>query len=297
MKLNNKYISSLDSFRANFNFIEVWNKLDIFMRDLSPNDISYSSPDDKLLYDAICTPADIVKLSHGRLTIKGVLTLELRDDEVQLQNTAKIPDPVLIQIICLLRLAKVAIPHEIDKAFRPVVVNMAMPYIELSCGQSIELQYKDITEGILLNEKLIKVAKDADLPSDVGGVILQPGEFTYGIFCDDRMINVCRRRASNKQYALEFVTEDDMPILKVKDRTTGMVVSKFKHAHYFALLGDYNFAVIDGASVISKTDEDLNSRLRKVERAFSPKILECNQNTLTIIYESGKKETFIFINR
>ena len=292
MKLKNKYITSIEALRSNFNFIEVWNKLNILIRDLSPKKIPYTEPNDIHLFEAIANPKK-VQIVNSCISIAENHTVNLNDNELKLLNDSKLKRSDFIQIVCLARLAQSVIPQDVEKLFAPLVVNDSSDYIELTMGESIPLKQIDFRDGIKLVEKLIKVPNNAQLSCTVGNVELHPGQYTYGVFCENQLVSVSPREGKNASFRLEYKFEDNNPILVVTDRTTNLVVSKFRRAHYFVLLGDNNFAVIDGVSVISKTDEDLNNRLRRIERSFCPMVLQCNKKILTIIYQTGRKEQFI----
>ena len=60
MIINNTLISTLESLKVNFDFIEIWNKRDIAIRDLSPQYIYYANGEKVTLYNVFAHPENVI---------------------------------------------------------------------------------------------------------------------------------------------------------------------------------------------------------------------------------------------
>ena len=119
MKINDKIISSLDSLRANFDFIEIWNKREVAIRDLSPLYIYY--PDDiAVYYEAFANPGNVIN-DNGKLifhTENGDVELLLDIDNKLL---GKFSFTERVQILALHAIANVQISETVKDALIDVV--------------------------------------------------------------------------------------------------------------------------------------------------------------------------------
>lgn len=291
MKINGHIITSLTSFRSHFNLFEVWHKKNIFIRDLSPDIVPYKSDEDKIYYCMVSNPTS-VKFSNATEILCNDFSINISKEESEYIKDFAITDK--IQIIALSRLARCVIPKEFSH-FATVTRNGTdNKIIELSYGESLSVNSINIKEGLHLETKLIVVSKNSNAPSIVGSNVINPGEVTYGVFCRNELIAVCPNWQSNNLYRLTFLKNGQSSKLIVTDRTSDMTLLEYPNAHWFVKISDDNFAIIDGKSVLCINNEDLNRRIRgKVERAFSPTMLRCDDINLYIVYANGKEDKII----
>lgn len=290
MKLNGQIITSLNSFRLQFNLFEIWRKRNIFVRDLSPAIIFYNDENDKIYYNTVVSPS-LAKFTNQNEIVVGDLHITITKEEGDYIKDFQIEEK--IQIIALTRLAKKSIPKEICH-FSSVTKNNDTAAIELSYGESLAINPITIEKGVHLQTKMITVNSDSKMDSMIGKNYLHPGQTTYGVFVGDDLVCVCPQEESNSLYRLSFHKTETSAKLVVTDRTSDMVLLEYPNAHWFVKINDNNFALIDGKSVLCINNEDLNRRVRGiVERSFSPTILKCDSKYLYVIYADGSEEKII----
>jgi len=287
MKINNVLISSLDSLRINFDFIEIWNKRDIAIRDLSPCFINYCSEDLISCYGALSNP-DKVKSEDGKLILQtdaGNIILPFEITSNLLNNFTQSEK---IQIAALYYLADRELSKEIlDVCLNEISLSEDRVILKngnsLLCGQHVD--------GMLTHKAII-VEPTSKKPSTVGNYILQPGQATYGVFCKHTLIAVVPPYNHNSSFYAEYEIFGDDIILVVTDVATNTQVAKFANGHYYSMLGDNDFVVINGLIVSCFNNEDLNNRLRQnVIKSKSPEILEVINGIIKVIYKDNTYET------
>lgn len=288
MKINDKIISSLDSLKVNFDFCEIWNKKEIAIRDLSPALIHY--PNNELLsyYYAFANPGN-VNNENGTL----VLHLESEDIILNLDTTDKrvkdIPLKERIQILALHKLASIEPCDSIKDIFYNDIA-LEGDVVTLKNGQSISLS-KNVNSSALLVHKAIIIDPTSKKRSKVGNYFFEPGQGTFGIFCNGELIMVAPPYGNNAAYHLEYEFIDGTLLLTVNDAATNSQVARYNNAHFYAMLGDNDFIVINGLIVSCFNNEDLNNRLRQsVVKAKSPEYLKTDGQTITVVYKDSSQE-------
>lgn len=287
MKINDKIISSLDSLRANFDFIEIWNKREVAIRDLSPLYIYY--PDDiAVYYEAFANPGNVIN-DNGKLifhTENGDVELLLDIDNKLL---GKFSFTERVQILALHAIANVQISETVKDALIDVV-SIDGDRITLKNGTPINYGKKKSGE-IPLTHKSIVVSAVSKKNSKVGNISLSPGQMTFGVFCGKELVDVVPPCDENHTYRLEYEMCDDTVTLNVTDIATCNIVAKYKNAHYYALIGEKDFVVIDGLPVSCFANEDLNNRLRQnVIKSKIPEMLKVEGNAIHIIYRDNSEK-------
>lgn len=289
MKLNNIYISSLKSLSKNFDFVELWYKRDIAIRDLSPEKLYYED-DSKPFYNAFACP-EIATYQNGVLTI-GDTEITLEESKVKLLDRFSPADA--IRIICIYKLANQAINSEILRINEHSISNIGNEII-LRHGVHMSCEKMDRNTKIELSHKVIRVPKEEIRNSKVGDYTLKPGMATYGIFCNDALVYVVPPSAHNESFYLKFSYENGNMLLLVKNTSSGKSIMTYRDVHGYALLGHTDFAVIEGGNVYCFCRENLNNRLRRqVLQSMSPEILHIQNDTLTVIYKDGSEINFKF---
>lgn len=289
MKLNDKLISSLDSLRVNFDFIEIWNKRDIAIRDFSPAHLYYPNSDKVACYEAFAHPENVSN-ENGMLILHGThgntpLSLDADNDLLSTFSATE-----RIQISALHKLADVPVTENVGKA---MVDNIPLTANEvvLNNGQSLNCSELKVGSCSLMHKAII-VPETSGKKSKVGEYYLAPGQMTYGVFCDGVLVDVVPPFATNTSFHLRYEMIDNEVTLIVIDNSTNNQVAKYRNAHYFALLGESDFIIINGLIVSSFNNEDLNNRLRQnIVKAKSPEIVSVDGDHIQIVYKDNTKET------
>ncbi|GEM_PF-4039012 len=287
MKINNKIISSLDSLKANFDFIEIWNKRKVAIRDLSPLHMYY--PDNLVVYYEAFANPDKVANNNGKLMFHK----ENEDIELSLDIDNKFLEKFSfmdrVQILALYTIADMQVSEIVSDVLIDIV-SIDSDKIILQNGSSIIYGKKTLGDQQLTHKAII-VPASSKKSSKVGNISLSPGQMTFGVFCGKELIDVVPPCDENNTYRLEYEMFDDNVILTVTDIATCNQVAKYKNAHYYALLGETDFIVIDGLLVQCFTNEDLNNRLRQnVIKPKGPEFLKLEGSVIHVIYKDNSEE-------
>lgn len=289
MKINNQLITSLEAFKSKFNFIEIWNKIDIVVRDLSPNELYYKNATDIIFHKVIESP-NLYKIVNNSIKPLDGSNIEFPVDAKELSFLDGLTEANKIRIIALYRLAQKDIPADICLLAATTIAGDTDEII-LKFGNQIKLSDISVGPNMELTHKLIKVSPEATTKSKVGNITLKPGQATFGVFSGSELVAVSPAEDYNKAFYLEYAISQEGVKLIVHDQQSGLIVAEYPKAHYFTLIGDNNFAVIDGLSVTCFVDEDLNRRIKKsIERIFAPQIIVADERTLTVTYKDGTSQ-------
>lgn len=288
MIINNRFISSIESLKTNFDFIEIWNKRDIAIRDLSPHYMYYSSAEKEIFYKVFAHP-EYVNNIEGCLVYHHDcedIALELDMDNILLRKYSYLEQ---IQIQALHKLVDLPISESVSDAIVDVV-SVGSSEIVLENGRSLKIG-KKYNKNNQLEFKPIFVPESSKKQSKVGDYSLGPGQVTYGVFSENVLVDVVPPYATNSSYHLEYELIDDKISLIVTDNATNNQVARYDNAHYFALLGDRDFIVINGLIVSCFTNEDLNNRLRNIiVKAKFPEIIIIESEYIRVIYKDFSEE-------
>lgn len=298
MQLNNKQITSLESFQSNFNFSEAWHKIDVVIRDMSPEFIFYKDCIDLALYNGIKSPQSVI-INNSLINLSNCCNknedkekcefkcnFEINKDENN--NIVSLDNDDKIRAILLARLGKLdQVPPEFQSLSKHIK-DSDNNVIVLTSGAGLKISTRKIKIGDNLTTKLIKVSSDSVCDSYVGKVKLEKGQYTYGVFCGEELIDVCPREAKNKSFKLEFGLRDNKPVLIVTDINNANSPMEFSNVHYYTLIGDDNFAIIENKSVRCIKNENLNNTINsRVMKILSPQIIKCENSKLYITYKNG----------
>lgn len=285
MRLNNKLITSLDALRANFNIHEIWNKLDIAVRDLSPEKIHYSSDDEIVYYSLLAHKEEAEIDSDFNVTIQGrKINVTLTTDEKNYLEKLSPHDAVAV--IALYKLTNKKIDREVQKLSLENI-DLQRDKIILEYGASIKISKLSSLDNTPLVSKQITVSTNQSIPSKVGNIKLNPGDSTYGVFQGNKLIALSPTQAYNHAFALSYqLNEKGKLLLRVTDRHTGIIIIEYEEVHFYTLLGDNDFIVIDGLLVRCFTNENLNNHLRRsVSLVRKPTIVSIIEDIITITYQ------------
>ena len=288
MKLNDKIISSLDSLKVNFDFIEIWDKRSVAIRDLSPSLIYYPDKGRKACYAAFAHPEKVIDTTGG-------LTVHCEGEEIQLsmnledKQLSKYTMPERIQILALHKLAGLPLSDVVSRAMVNDIPSDANEVI-LDKGQSLSCCGNKAGNGPLFHKPVI-VRDTSPKKSKVGDYYLEPGQMTYGVFCNGNLVDVAPPYATNSSYHLEYERRDNQMMLVVLDKATNTQVAMYRKAHYYALLGENDVVVIDGLIVSCLNDENLNNRLRQtIVKSKFPEMVKVDGGVLQVVYKDNTKE-------
>lgn len=296
MIINNSIISSIDSLRTNFDFVEIWDKRDIALRDLSPDRILYPDNLTKFLYGVFAHPesATLVEgmLVHPTKDKEGNEILNPIGFDTRHPALAKFTQSERIQIVALFSLGSTKFDASAIWDITATEVSFADDKVTLTNGQTLECSKQPASQP--LSHKAIIVAPSSKKPSKVGGYTLQPGQATYGVFSGTKLIAIAPPYAANNSFRLEYKLEhksngDDIT-LEVFNTCTNTIVARYSDGHFYTLIDENDFVVIDGLTVTSFASTELNNRLRReVKKVKFPMIAKYDKqkSLLTITYEDG----------
>lgn len=292
MIINNSIISSIDSLRTNFDFVEIWNKRDIALRDLSPDRILYPDNLSKFLYGVFAHPesATLVEgmLVHPTKDKEGNEILNPIGFDTRHPALAKFTQSERIQIVALFSLGSTKFDASAIWDITATEVSFADDKVTLTNGQSLTLSKQPASQP--LTHKAILVASSSKKPSKVGDYTLQPGQATYGVFSGTDLIAVAPPYAANNSFKFEYKVLDGDIKLVVTDMSTDSPVALYLKGYFYTILDEDDFIVIDGLRVTCFKNEDLNNRLRReVIKAKCPQIVTYDRESalVTVTYEDG----------
>ena len=258
MKIDNSIITSLDCLKRHFNFRELFGKIDIFVRDLSPENIPYGDRGAELLYKIIASPQG-VKVAEGTFICDSGESYLLKHNEVEIFDSPTLSGYTMqdkIRIVALYEL--VGIPVEPSQVEMQVVDALAEGDILLSRGQSIAFAAGNHSELVC---RLIRVADTAVEGCRVGDITLQAGGMAYGLFSNAGLCKVLKSHCSNSSYRLRLTEWGDRIVLRVTDIAQGQEMT-MAGVCSFCTIGDDNYLYIANNQVYSHHDYKLGQRLR-----------------------------------
>ena len=286
MKINGKIISSIQDLRQNFNFIELWQKLPVFQRDLNPTNVSYTE-EDKSIYDFFIN-ADKVTINNDSMQL-GNNIKHLSNDQKPILEINELSQSDRVKIIALFTLVKKEIPLNLIKVlFKPI--SEYGDSLCLSYGKSISLCDNPQINGDLTTKKIFVLPSSIN-ESQIGNVILKPGEVTYGIFAKDSLVNVCPNEQVNQSFHLKFhLLPDYRTKLVVTNISTGSIIAEYPDCTYFSPLRDNNFILINKGLVECFHDSYLMNTIRKkIELIDEPQYFEINDTAIIFTLKKGNK--------
>lgn len=286
MKVNGKIISSLQDLSHNFNFFEVWQKLSVFKRDINPSVVSFSE-DQQEYYDFLIS-AENVELSPDTMTL-GDMTKVLTESQIEVSKISDFSIADRVRIISLFAIVDKEIPlNQLKELLRPL--SDFGDTIRLSNGKSIPLYEGEINCDNLTTKKIIVLASSPN-ESRIGDVILKPGEATYGVFANDRLIKVCPNEQYNLSYHLKFhLLNNDETKMIVTNLSTGSIIAEYPECTYFGTLRHDNFIIINKGNVDCFNDQHLMNMIRKkIGFIDEPQFFDISSDIITVTLKNGKR--------
>ena len=294
MKISNNLITSIACFRKHFEFHAVWSQLNVFLRDMSPQDVPYPDVTSELLYNIIKDPA-MVTVANDKFQVKGTVDNPFSLNSVaslELQAIKKETVENRVRILALFELAGQVMTPECfaNEAFS---LDRTKELI-LSNGHSLKVVEQDYAgQDLILRQ--IKVNAKSFCSSVVDGVEIQPGKFAYGVFSKLGLHKV-----------LNPVAQNDMYRLRVSINASGVVETLVQNNHdgtqyslpnvvSFGIIGNDNYAYIGNHMVYCFHNETLAKRIRDAIGFWSkPLFMYCTKQYMEITMEDGTKKIINF---
>ena len=291
MKISNNIITSIACFRKHFEFREVWDQLDIFLRDLSPKEIPYPNAESELLYEIIKNPHMVIddgeKIyikdmdSQSPFSINDYTAFILPDFWKENRENR-------IRIVALFELAGIKLTNEhLSEEFS--LMSEADELI-LSNGRALRVVEHECN-GDNLMLKRIKISQQSTSPTLIDGVELKPGQYAYGVFSNKGLHKLLAPTIQNEAYILQlFIDESDCAKTKVYHKHDEMT-SHLHNVISFCTVGTDNFAYIENNIVYCHHNNTLTKRLRDEIGFFSqPLFVESDDDQIIITMNDGSRK-------
>lgn len=287
MRIAKHFITSIPSYRKHFNFRCIWNQLDVFVRDMSPDCIYYPDQLCQDLYDIIANPWHYKDVDPEQKEF---------DKYFKINKLCILDSPVLkdedyesrLRIIALFELAGIVF-NEKDYS-KDILISDEDADIVLSHGQTLKVSKM---EGIgkELHVRPIKVDSSSSVACIIGEYKIPPGSIVYGIFSDSGLHHVIDNSASNEVYELYLSCSKDGVRTIVKNK----IESTVKHLNNvisFCVVGNDDYAYIANAKVYCGNNPALAKKLAAQISIFDePIIVQSDSENLYITMTDGSQKT------
>lgn len=291
MKIDNKLITSVDCLKKHFNFHEVFSNIDIFVRDLSPNNIPYLDESSKLLYNIISAP-QFVQVDGNRFVF-------LRDDQVYVlkNNKETILEHITlseytfedkIRIVALYELIGQAVDYTQVKT--QIIDSSSDDNIVLTRGQSLVTISSIKAEQLFY--RLIRTKDDVNSGVEycVGDLKLKSGSIAYGLFSKLGLYKMIKPFYSNNSYKLRLIDNGSSVALRVTDIANNQeqLVTEVKS---FCTLGEDNYLYIANNRLYSHHNSRLEREIGKHICIFdTPLAVEVIGENIVVTMQDGTEK-------
>jgi len=287
MRISKHFITSIPSYRKHFNFRCIWNQLDVFVRDMSPDSIYYPDQLCRDLYDIVANPWHYKDEDPEH---KGL------DKYFKINETSVLDSHVLkdeayedrLRIIALFELAGIAF-NEKDYS-KDILISDGDADIILSHGQTLKVSKMEGTAKEL-HVRPIKVDSSSSTVCTIGEHKIPPGSMVYGVFSDSGLHHIIDHSACNEVYELYLSCSKDGVRTIVKNK----IESTVKHLNNvisFCVVGDYDYAYIANAKVYCGNNPALAKKLAEQIRIFDePIMVQSDRENLYITMTDGSQKT------
>ena len=287
MKISNNLITSIACFRKHFEFHAVWSQLNVFLRDMSPQDVPYPDVTSELLYNIIKDPA-MVTVANDKFQVKGTVDNPFSLNSVaslELQAIKKETVENRVRILALFELAGQVMTPECfaNEAFS---LDRTKELI-LSNGHSLKVVEQDYAgQDLILRQ--IKVDAKSFCSSVVDGVEIQPGKFAYGVFSKLGLHKVLNPIGQNEEYRLRLSINASGTIGTLVHNKLDGTHSHMPNVKSFCIIGKDNYAYVDNEMVYSHHNEILAKRIKDVFGFLdSPLFIQLEDNKIVITMKDG----------
>lgn len=268
MKIGGHLITSLASFRKHFEFNTVWTQLNIFLRDLSPEQVPYLKDDKQdevaqSIFFAIQNPNKVKAEENNLLYFandnKPLTILTINDlSSMELNSLQEYEYEDKIKIILIHELAGKKISE--DDISQSVNALSNDSEILLCNGHTLKVIDYIIT-GQRLYIKPISVDKHSICSSIIDGYDLAPGRTAYGVFSTYGFHKLLPPVVQNEKYLIRLKTDSSSPEMIVRDKKDG-TISHFHNVVSFCTINNNNYIYVQNQMVYSHHDEGLARRLK-----------------------------------
>lgn len=263
MRIDNKLITSVECLKKHFNFPEIFSNIDIFVRDLSPNNIPYFDESSKLLYDIISAP-QFVQVVDNRLVYfddDHVYILKYNEESI-LEHTSlsEYTFEDKIRIVALYEL----IGQQVDYTqVKTQVLDSSLDEdIVLTRDQTLVTIESKKTEKLF--HRLIRTKYDANSETEycVGDMKLKAGSIAYGLFSRFGLYKMIKPFYSNNSYKLRLIDNGGSAVLRVTDIANNQE-QLIKEVKSFCTLGDDNYLYIANNRLYSHHNNKLEQAISR----------------------------------
>lgn len=287
MKIANSLITSLACLKRHFAFREVFNNIDIFVRDLSPQNIPYGDKSAELLYAIIAT-AGSVTLQEGKLVTEAGQSYALKHNEASIFDHAALQGYTLqekIRIVALYELVGRAV--ECGQIGNSEINSLSEGDVLLTAGQSLTAVGK-LGDGELVC-RLIRVDSSAQQGCRVGDMVLKAGAVAYGLFSKAGLYKVLAPMCNNSAYLMRLTEGRGGVELRITDICQGQE-QVVRDVCSFCTIGDDNYLYIANNQVYSHHGRDLGQLLKtKIGILDIPMAVEVVGDMVVITMQDGSE--------
>lgn len=296
MKIDNKLITSVDCLKKHFNFQEIFSNIDIFVRDLSPNNIPYFDESSKLLYYIISAP-QFVQVIDNRLVYfddDHVYILKYNEESI-LEHTSlsEYTFEDKIRIVALYEL----IGQQVDYTqVKTQVLDSSLDEdLVLTRGQTLMTIESKKTDNLFY--RLIRTQDDANSETEycVGDMKLKAGSIAYGLFSKFGLYKMIKPVYSNNYYKLRLIDNGGNVVLRVTDIANNQE-QLIKDVKSFCTLGDDNYLYIANNRLYSHHNSKLEKEISKHISIFDiPLAVDVIKENIVVTMQDGTEKLINYI--
>jgi hypothetical protein len=295
MKIGGHFITSLASYRKHFDFNSVWAQLDVFIRDMSPENVPYLKEnnvdnDAKLVFEGIAFPANL-KIENNSIVLVTEANKEVQLLKINNQSALELEffeDFSFIdraRILLLFELAEINIASISLSQSNTSFADACQ--ISLCNGSSIK-----VIEGGHGEQKLhlrkIYVDSQSCYSSTVDGVEIQPGKFVYGVFSKVGLHLILPPIVQNAVYKIWLSEKNNGNIETIVFNKRDDTISHMINVKSFCTVGKDNYAYIENNVVYCQHDENLAKKLAKAVGILDrPLFVESDNDFIFITFNNG----------
>lgn len=296
MRIDNKLITSVDCLKKYFNFQEIFSNIDIFVRDLSPNNIPYFDESSKLLYYIISAP-QFVQVADNRLVYfydDYVYILKYNEESI-LEHTSlsEYTFEDKIRIVALYELIGKQVDYTQVKT--QVLDSSLDEDLVLTRGQTLMTIESKKTDNLFY--RLIRTQDDANSETEycVGDMKLKAGSIAYGLFSRFGLYKMIKPFYSNNSYKLRLIDNGGSAVLCVTDiaNKQEQLIAEVKS---FCTLGDDNYLYIANNRLYSHHNSMLQKEISKHISIFDiPLAVEVIKENIVVTMQDGTEKIINYI--
>ena len=287
MRISQHLITSIPSYRKHFNFRCIWNQLDVFIRDMSPDSIYYPDQYSQDLYDIVANPSRYTKEYPDS---KG-LDKYFKINEASVLDSPILKDEDYEKRLCIIALFELAGISFNEKDYsKDILISDGDTDIVLSHGQTLKVSKTESTEKELL-VRPIKVDNNSSSACTIGEHTIPPGTMVYGIFSACGLHHVIENSASNDVYDLYLSATKDGVRTIVKNKVEN-TVRHLNNVVSFCVVGNNDYAYIANDKVYCGNNPVLAKRLARQISIFDEHVMvKSDSENLYITMTDGSQKT------